>query len=162
MRRSVALLACALLLGGCLGCARQRSDSGTATPGSNVETPAASAQAGPVDDPSLPRTDTAGRSPSDAVLGLIEALNRRDWTAAYSQYAQPYIDFAQAKSDWTERNEQYEGFTALETRVERENLAFVRVRYTVHYDASDGYARLLMPNTLGAGGSIVAIAAIIM
>jgi hypothetical protein len=108
--------------------------SATASP---AVTGAEEASSGPVDDPSVPRADAAGRSPSGVVLELIDALNARDWTSAYAQYAQPYVEYAQAVKDWKAANEQYEHFAVLETRVERDDLAFVRARYTVHYNGPD-------------------------
>ena len=110
-----------------VGCAAQPQEAGD--PAAPVRPPVVEEDTGPVGDPSLERVDASGHTPEEAVTAVVDALNRQDWEAAYGLYAQPYVDYAQALKDWTASPESYEDFVVLETRVERQDLAFVLVRY---------------------------------
>ena len=84
---------------------------------------------GPTDDPSLPREDSAGRTPADAVLALLDAGKRHDWQAAYSSYARPAVSFETFAAEWEAADSTYHDFLVHETRVVDEKTAFVRVTY---------------------------------
>lgn len=126
MKTMACLFAVAVLLAGCAGEQRAASDAALVQPG--MEAPAGG-DAGPVDDTSLARADADGRTPPDVVSELVETLNRREWESAYSQYAAPYVEYEQALQDWESGVVHHENFEILETRVERDDLAFVRVIY---------------------------------
>jgi len=130
MRLGIVLCLIALLLVGC-------------SPGGSEPTPTADEASSPLvqstesssgaelpsHDPSLPLADDAGRSPSEAVLALIDARNQGEWERMYSLYATPSLDFDAAKRQSIEANESYEDFRVLEVRMSTEDLAFVRVAY---------------------------------
>ena len=123
--RLALLMAIVLALTGCA--AQPQADSEVSS--RTIES-AVSVDEGPVDDPSLAREDADGHTPDDAVLALVDALNRHDWEMAYDLYAQPYVDYEEALRSWTEDPVGYSDFTVLEVRVEREDLAFVLVECT--------------------------------
>ncbi|MCL4554419.1 MAG: hypothetical protein M1617_08650 [Actinobacteria bacterium] len=146
MRSSIVVVAmlCLILVVGCSPEGDATRDS-TARPAPVAEEPAAEAtnqvesvEEVPLDDPSLPREDSSGRSASQAVEDIVAATNAGDWAARHSLYANPPVSLAQVTAEWQDSNMQYEQFKVLETRVPREDLAFVRVTYRVTSDLPDG------------------------
>jgi hypothetical protein len=125
--RFTVLLVAMLVLG---GCAEQPQPLDAPASQSSIEVPTQLPE-GPVDDPSLPRAGADGQTPEDVVLALVSVLNQQDWESAYALYAQPYVDYEQALQNWTSNPESYKDFRVLETRVEREDLAFVLIEYSV-------------------------------
>ncbi|PKQ29311.1 MAG: hypothetical protein CVT60_06050 [Actinobacteria bacterium HGW-Actinobacteria-10] len=77
------------------------------------------------------RTDDAGRTPDEAVITLIQALDSGDWRTAYSLYATPSVDYEIAKREWAEAQERHESFDVQETMVLDQTQARVRVTYVV-------------------------------
>lgn len=157
MRSPIVVLAmlCLLLVVGCSPGDDATRDS-TAQPAPVAEEPAAEATdqvepvgETPVDDPALPRGDSAGRTASQAVEDVVAATNAGDWTALHALYARPEPNLAQATTEWQDTNTQYEQFKVHETRIQREDLAFVRVTYRVTSDLPDGQPQVTNVNEPG-------------
>ena len=118
-------------LTGCSAGGRGSSSSAPAeTPGA-VSADSSTGSGVPADNPSAPREDALGRTPDAAVIVLIDALAKRDWTKAYSLYATPPPSAEIAAKNWSEANVRYTGFTVHETRVADSGHSWVRVTYKI-------------------------------
>ncbi len=157
MRSSIVVVAmlCLILVVGCSPEGDATRDS-TARPAPVAEEPAAEAtnqvesvEEVPLDDPSLPREDSSGRSASQAVEDIVAATNAGDWAILHALYARPQVSLAQATTEWQDTNTQYEQFKVHETRIQREDLAFVRVTYRVTSDLPDGQPQVTNVNEPG-------------
>lgn len=129
MRIVVVLLLSCLLLVGC-----SESDSGSDPADDSIISPPPSVETSigagiPSDDPTLAHIDSAGRTPDEILLELIDAKNSSDWESAYSMYASPELDFESAANEWASAAEHYDGFTIREVRVISPGTAALRVTY---------------------------------
>ncbi len=130
MRLGIALCVVMLMLIGC-------TSSVVPTPAENMDSTSAPSEETslgadlPQDDPLLERADAAGQLPGEAVLALVDALNKTAWQTAYSSYASPSMDYATAAREWAEARETYLDFRILEVRVTASDAAWVRVVYAV-------------------------------
>ncbi len=121
-----------------LGCALLAGCAGGATAPDNVQPAVPEAESTvvppdwpPADDPTIAREDEAGQTPDQVVLALIEARNAADWQTAYSLYAYATVDYETALDEWQSIDEVYSDFQVQETLVCSEELAAVRVTYTM-------------------------------
>jgi len=130
MRLALALCFAGTLLAGCAAPSAPVTRSGaamdTSVPASAVTSVGLDV---PADDPTLPRVDSTGHTPDQAVLALIDARNRGDWAVMYSAYATPSVDYATAKREAEAAAETYRDFRVLEVRVVSRDTAVVRVSY---------------------------------
>jgi hypothetical protein len=129
MRVLVVGLLVVVALTGCSAGGRGSGSSAPALAPGAVPTDASTGSGVPADNPSAPREDALGRSPDAAVMVLIDALAKRDWTTAYSLYATPTPTAEIAAKDWSEANERYTGLIVRETRVADSESAWVRLTY---------------------------------
>lgn len=123
-----------LVVAALTGCTATGRDAGSSPPAQApgpIPAEDATTSDVPADDPSAPREDALGRTPSDAVMAVMDALARRDWAKAYSLYATPTPSAEIAAKEWAEANERYTGFTVHETRVADSTNAWVRVTFTL-------------------------------
>lgn len=135
MKHAVAILVAVMLL---TGCAPSGGETAVPEPAPPAESDRpAVADDGPPDDPSASRIDDSGRTPEEVVRELIETKNRGDWEAAYAQYADPWVEYADAEDEWIRSDARHEDFVVHETRVTAER-AFVRVTYTWSETLPDG------------------------
>jgi hypothetical protein len=148
MKYMLLVVALTLLLTGCASSGTQVGNA-TTTVGLSTTTPTTVPFAAgvtttvntgysPVDDPSISRADAAGNTPEAIVLKLVATVNRKDWSSVYAQYAEPNVDYAEMEQEWTVADTAFVNFVVHETRVEREDLAFVRVTYVVSQKKLDG------------------------
>ena len=111
-------------------------DSTVISPPSSIETSIGAEF--PADDPTLPHMDSAGRTPNEAQIELINALNSSDWKSAYSMYWDPGMDFELAVQEWEARQTHYDDFTVHEVRVIRPDTAILRVTFETQWTQPDG------------------------
>lgn len=138
MRRFVVMCLAVLLLTGCAPATGRTSQTGAKDPTATPSVEASSGAEIPAHDPDLPETDEAGMTPYGVVNRVIGAQNSHDWKTWYSLYATPSVDFAVAKKEATEADQNYEDFNVLEVRITGEESAFVRVSYEAMTTPPDG------------------------
>jgi hypothetical protein len=137
MRIVVVFLLVGALLTGCVGLPANPSP----TRGSTGSTPSVEASSGadiPANDPTLPQTDDAGMTPYGVVNRLVGAVGGHDWKTWYSMFSTPTVDYAVAKAEATQADEDYQDFNVLEVRITDEDSAYVRVSYRAQTTPSDG------------------------
>jgi len=93
---------------------------------------------GPVDNPEIPREDSRGRVPEQLVMEAYRATSERDWARAYALHTTPPVTLTQATEDWVAADTVYESFEVHETRVQTEELAFVRVTQESTFNIAQG------------------------
>ena len=129
MRVIVTLVAVCAVLVGCAPAEDVTRDAAGPAPVSVPGGDPSSAEGSAPTESTSEWADEEGRSPDEALLELIAAIEADDWQTAYSLHAVPEVDFETAVREWSEADESYESFDIQETLVVDAQTAQVRVTY---------------------------------